>query len=1013
MHDESPRDGEIGVVVDYLGAVGEDERVIRARLPAGGVEGNFDSILRHGSSPQTYWWEVYDRQGICYVYGQGDGELRSQQKNAIAKWYLTRVTDRNGNTTRYNYTIYKGSGNGNISGTTIYLDNISYTEPPLGVSIDSWYGYRVTFHYTDREDPIISGNYGVKENNCKRLHAIKTWYVQNKKGGLLDCSLIRGYRLLYKYSSTGKSLLSAVVEMSPEEWNEYANNLTINQLTEESILKYHRFGYMNPRSNAFDQSFTTLSTDVAGAESGMADLVASPLGGSKSYNYGYNFSLGAGWGWNSSKRTLNIEGNGSFSPKSTSEGTTSIIDINGDGYPDLLYKRNGEWKCRLFSPLSNSYQTSESVYVSFPTHGFSESITKENYSIGLGAHVGWEYKTSNLGVNVGAQYTHSSSDNTMYFTDVNADGKPDIVKDGIVWFNNSHDDTITFDREFTPHKAPDKPCEINYFAIDRGEALDNSIFEEGHQSLTYISWIDEKENFHDNLLVSELKPHNEDTLRRSVVRVWVAPEDGKIQIAGTAKLDSRFDAARERTCADGVYISIQHNDSIIKGMEYDLTRQHPMHDMSVSEHSVLRGDRIYFRVESLKNDLYDVVDWSPAIMYRDKDLTLLDNAGRPRYIFSAKNDFLAWDNEHFFIPQNGKIHVSAGYQYSVALPSSKNITLKIIKADSTGNFKSLVAHRSLNSTNTPIDGGLFSRAWELDIPLDTTEMIYFVAESSHPVDWTKLSWFPHITSKEFSNGDPSQFTLEDENGNTITKKAIDIYISPIFSKETVYINNNVAGIGLVGRTDSVWDTAIFGNFNHYWSGFVYNSNTMRTPIVERKIKRDTKYQPQQTKAIIDSIEDRYDQPISPEDLMSDLNDILPNPDQSDASSLNAVYEPDGMDNRILVGYAGRNYITPTQMGLYNWHSVQATLVDSALLIPVTNKSVAATGMTAVGPVKGTYQHGFGVHASGGLTLSDRWGLNACVNYSNGKNTLTADFVDFNGDGYPDVISETDAQYTNP
>ena len=27
------------------------------------VEGSFDSILRHGTSPQTYWWEVFDRQG--------------------------------------------------------------------------------------------------------------------------------------------------------------------------------------------------------------------------------------------------------------------------------------------------------------------------------------------------------------------------------------------------------------------------------------------------------------------------------------------------------------------------------------------------------------------------------------------------------------------------------------------------------------------------------------------------------------------------------------------------------------------------------------------------------------------------------------------------------------------------------------------------------------------------------------------------------------------------------------
>ena len=298
------------------------------------VEGSFDSILRHGTSPQTYWWEVFDRQGTCYIYGQGNGELRSRQKNAVAKWYLTRVTDRNGNTARYHYRTYI-SGGGSTSGTAIYLDNISYTEPPAGFSAGTWYGYSVTFHYDNREDPIISGNYGVKENICKRLGAIKTWYVKNRECYRLDSSLIKGYKLLYDYSPTGKSLLSAVVEMSSEEWNEYAEHVTTEQLSEESFFKYHRFNYKKPRIDAFGP-WVTLSTEIENAESGMKNLTASPLGGSKSNNDSYNFSLGGGVGCNSAKRTLNIEGNGSFSPKSISEGTTSIIDINGDGYPDLL-----------------------------------------------------------------------------------------------------------------------------------------------------------------------------------------------------------------------------------------------------------------------------------------------------------------------------------------------------------------------------------------------------------------------------------------------------------------------------------------------------------------------------------------------------------------------------------------------------------------------------------------------------------------------------------------------------
>ena len=146
------------------------------------VEGNFDSILRFGTSPQNYWWEVYDRSGTRYIYGLGDGELRSQQKNAVAKWYLTRVIDRNGNTIRYQYKTYKNGDGGQYSGTAIYLDKIAYTASNEGVVEIPWYGYGVSFHYNaGRNDPVISGNYGVKENVCMRLESVKTWYVKYGK----------------------------------------------------------------------------------------------------------------------------------------------------------------------------------------------------------------------------------------------------------------------------------------------------------------------------------------------------------------------------------------------------------------------------------------------------------------------------------------------------------------------------------------------------------------------------------------------------------------------------------------------------------------------------------------------------------------------------------------------------------------------------------------------------------------------------------------------------------------
>ena len=159
------------------------------RLPDGTrfysrIEGSFDSIIRHGTSPKNYWWEVVDRNGTHYYYGNNKRnaktyELKTADGN-IGKWYLSKVIDRNGNTTLYSYKYYdNNSSDGKMSGRALYLDTILYTLPSRLDTVDSWYGHSVTFSYkTSRPDPVISGNLGLKENYCHLLDEIKVNYVK-------------------------------------------------------------------------------------------------------------------------------------------------------------------------------------------------------------------------------------------------------------------------------------------------------------------------------------------------------------------------------------------------------------------------------------------------------------------------------------------------------------------------------------------------------------------------------------------------------------------------------------------------------------------------------------------------------------------------------------------------------------------------------------------------------------------------------------------------------------------
>jgi hypothetical protein len=86
------------------------------------VEQRFDKIIRHGNSPQTYWWEVTDKQGTRYFYG-GDpatgvdqGTILSDASGNIAHWALKKTLDLNGNFIHYQYTKVNDAG---VTGGTV------------------------------------------------------------------------------------------------------------------------------------------------------------------------------------------------------------------------------------------------------------------------------------------------------------------------------------------------------------------------------------------------------------------------------------------------------------------------------------------------------------------------------------------------------------------------------------------------------------------------------------------------------------------------------------------------------------------------------------------------------------------------------------------------------------------------------------------------------------------------------------------------------------------------------
>ena len=191
------------------------------------VEGSFRKIIRHGSSPSTYWWEVREKDGTAYYYG-GDTTANAVVPAAVLtdaggnifRWALRLVQDTNGNTIHYNYATVcdsgtgtgalapcgPGTGNPQASGSDeLYIQSIDYTGKGTAPG-----PYTVQFtrdrdlSETRRADPIISARGGFKMVTADLLRKIQVSYNNQP---------VRSYELVYKSGTLNpynKTLLIAL-----------------------------------------------------------------------------------------------------------------------------------------------------------------------------------------------------------------------------------------------------------------------------------------------------------------------------------------------------------------------------------------------------------------------------------------------------------------------------------------------------------------------------------------------------------------------------------------------------------------------------------------------------------------------------------------------------------------------------------------------------------------------------------------------------------------------------------
>jgi RHS repeat-associated protein len=654
------------------------------------VEGQFRRIVRHGDGPANYSWEITEKNGTRHSYGGTAEATLTDGQGRIATWVLRETRDTNDNVMRYEYAHVGDGGvaNSQVPGSNIYPTRITYTGHGNTAG-----RYSVTF-VRDRErgeprraDIGIDARYGFKKVTADLLRRVEV---------KLDNDLIRAYELNYQTGAFHKTLLRSVSQFD----------------TNNTLFNTHTFDYFDDirdtsgNYDAFAQSTGwSMPNDGLGVNvrQGEASAVAAntSVGGGGHLYVGYNptsvsksNSAGVKVGFNAG----------------SSDGLLALADVNGDNLPDKVFRSGGTifYRANESGPSGQTRFSANAIRLdSLP------AISAERTRSGT---VGVE---SYFGVAAQLDYVSTTTTSDRYLADVNGDGITDLVNNGGVLFG--HLDTNG--NPVYTNNSNDTPVPIG-----AGAASGTIV---GDQTAEFERQVDQFP-----LLDS--------------VRRWVAPYDGTISIDGRVRLveDTSPERAAYRS-ADGVRVTIQHKDTELWAQRIGPSDYLEFAPSGVGSIQVNRGDAVYFRVQSILDGRFDQVAWDPDVTYTSL-VPSTDANGLDNHRYLASRDFtLAGRPSLVTAPLTGTLHLSGDVIKSG--PTSDDVTV-VISRNGTDVFSHTLAAGS---------GG--TAAVNLDIPVTTNDLLSWRLKVDSPIDAGTVSWTPraHYT---VAQGVDEVF---DQNGNPI------------------------------------------------------------------------------------------------------------------------------------------------------------------------------------------------------------------------------------------------------
>ncbi|SEF70746.1 RHS repeat-associated core domain-containing protein [Nonomuraea solani] len=936
------------------------------------IEGRFDRIVRLGDSPRTYTWEVTDKAGVRRLYG-GEGATLADDQGNVFTWALREVRDRNDNTVRYHYTQVDDAGieGGSVTGRALYPKKITYTgrgnaEGP----------YAVTF-VRDRElgeprrsDVSVTARGGFKQVTADLLRRVEV---------TLNGEPVRAYELTYTKGAFLKTLLSSVKQFDADGKAFTAHEFGYFDDIRDASGAYQAFAkvdWTSPDDNVVSGAVDAIN-DGAG-EAGAINGNASTGGGGHLY---------VGWGPRRSKSgSIGVKAGYS---RSSDKGLLALLDVDGDHLPDKVFQNGGGFGFRknLARPGGQPRFAAEIT----PLQNLP-GILGENAStrtVGAEAYPG----AGALQLN----YVDTISTTGRYFSDVNGDGIPDLVNGGAVLFGR-----VAANGAVAYGAAADTPVPIGSSTVAANGLLPD---------------------------------YTEDAERRAAsfplvdsVRRWTAPYTGTVGISGAVTLKPATQPRPDFAEPDGVRVAIQREGTELWAAEI-ATGDHGQHaPAGVDAVQVERGQHLYFRVGSVMDGADDLVAWDPKITYTG--LTGDDANGLPVSTYQASEDFtLAGRAALATAPADGTLRLGGAITKKAA--TSDDVTVLVTregevvfekKVDAAFTGEIPVAGEFAVSTGQEL-------AWRIavDSPIDVTVLEWaptaqytsedgrpfsvpydidtYVAGGDQPVRpfavaaAGRLSVTPALTVADGTSG-TVVFTVKRRNellakatltaGGTAEAVEVDakagdeLYFDftaadPRLTGKITGHTVTVGGAEAASTLHTRAEEGVYGRPYRGWAAVGYNGNGARA-----------------------------EQPIKQADL-TDVSDVKAQlPERVDPQADRAAFERDPRitpPNAIL--FAPDPATGRWGAGEFNW--VAAAEVSSSRL---GGQSIGLPTAASLAEVRAVPR----ISRTEQISLTGNVGGDVGTvggSIAEGTSTGELDYLDMNGDGFPDVVGSGGVQYTDP